>query len=156
MIRRPPRSTLFPYTTLFRSCAGPEARRVVVIYHGRAAEDRSQGVGFYGLAFVLPMNEVLGGGVCPVHILPHGAVRVVLEVQMPRSVLVEHAVGVVHPAIEGRVMVSGAEAFTVGCVERVGRLELFPHGEIVDGARRSAGFRGGYFVQKVYIQTLYV
>src|SRR3712207_7758175 len=24
MIRRPPRSTLFPYTTLFRSCAGRE------------------------------------------------------------------------------------------------------------------------------------
>src|SRR5436305_10751857 len=23
MIRRPPRSTLFPYTTLFRSCCGP-------------------------------------------------------------------------------------------------------------------------------------
>src|SRR5258708_15175953 len=26
MIRRPPRSTLFPYTTLFRSCLGPAAR----------------------------------------------------------------------------------------------------------------------------------
>src|SRR2546430_12830616 len=26
MIRRPPRSTLFPYTTLFRSDPGPEAR----------------------------------------------------------------------------------------------------------------------------------
>src|SRR3989454_7041659 len=26
MIRRPPRSTLFPYTTLFRSLAEPEAR----------------------------------------------------------------------------------------------------------------------------------
>src|SRR2546430_5242863 len=25
MIRRPPRSTLFPYTTLFRSCANPTA-----------------------------------------------------------------------------------------------------------------------------------
>src|SRR2546430_13219603 len=25
MIRRPPRSTLFPYTTLFRSCPGPIA-----------------------------------------------------------------------------------------------------------------------------------
>src|SRR3712207_8844148 len=25
MIRRPPRSPLFPYTTLFRSCRGPEA-----------------------------------------------------------------------------------------------------------------------------------
>src|SRR3989475_9646621 len=29
MIRRPPRSTLFPYTTLFRSpCGGAQARRV--------------------------------------------------------------------------------------------------------------------------------
>src|SRR5258708_14945671 len=29
MIRRPPRSTLFPYTTLFRSDAGPEHGREV-------------------------------------------------------------------------------------------------------------------------------
>src|SRR5215467_15300053 len=28
MIRRPPRSTLFPYTTLFRSIAGPRAPQV--------------------------------------------------------------------------------------------------------------------------------
>src|SRR5256885_12803191 len=27
MIRRPPRSTLFPYTTLFRSAVGPAGRR---------------------------------------------------------------------------------------------------------------------------------
>src|SRR5260370_31060403 len=27
MIRRPPRSTLFPYTTLFRSAAGPAAHQ---------------------------------------------------------------------------------------------------------------------------------
>src|SRR2546430_11524034 len=26
MIRRPPRSTLFPYTTLFRSCSSPRPR----------------------------------------------------------------------------------------------------------------------------------
>src|SRR5437868_9025302 len=32
MIRRPPRSTLFPYTTLFRSCHGPN--------HGRLAAAR--------------------------------------------------------------------------------------------------------------------
>src|SRR3712207_9122343 len=30
MIRRPPRSTLFPYTTLFRSSTGPAARNAVV------------------------------------------------------------------------------------------------------------------------------
>src|SRR3712207_8036411 len=37
MIRRPPRSTLFPYTTLFRSHAGPlvEVRRLVVVEHPR-------------------------------------------------------------------------------------------------------------------------
>src|SRR3954463_15187959 len=29
MIRRPPRSTLFPYTTLFRSSGDPQPRRVV-------------------------------------------------------------------------------------------------------------------------------
>src|SRR2546427_4634362 len=34
MIRRPPRSTLFPYTTLFRSCAHP-----VFIGAGRRAGD---------------------------------------------------------------------------------------------------------------------
>src|SRR3989442_14608723 len=32
MIRRPPRSTLFPYTTLFRS---PKAREVINVYHDR-------------------------------------------------------------------------------------------------------------------------
>src|SRR5260221_8818070 len=30
MIRRPPRSTLFPYTTLFRSCPGQDARLCTV------------------------------------------------------------------------------------------------------------------------------
>src|SRR2546430_12960321 len=29
MIRRPPRSTLFPYTTLFRSHPGPRTRRTI-------------------------------------------------------------------------------------------------------------------------------
>src|SRR3712207_8955833 len=29
MIRRPPRSTLFPYTTLFRSCRRPDVHRDV-------------------------------------------------------------------------------------------------------------------------------
>src|SRR3712207_8812983 len=38
MIRRPPRSTLFPYTTLFRSPegpAGPEARKRPIRLHER-------------------------------------------------------------------------------------------------------------------------
>src|SRR2546422_5471644 len=37
MIRRPPRSTLFPYTTLFRSHYLSDLAAVVVEYHRRAA-----------------------------------------------------------------------------------------------------------------------
>src|SRR6266571_4780154 len=44
MIRRPPRSTLFPYTTLFRSLAGPPALRLKRIGHDpdRGVERRSE------------------------------------------------------------------------------------------------------------------
>src|SRR5256885_9813209 len=37
MIRRPPRSTLFPYTTLFRSGAAGPGRAHARPWHGRAA-----------------------------------------------------------------------------------------------------------------------
>src|SRR5205807_2945506 len=50
MIRRPPRSTLFPYTTLFRSavalCFGPDAAEYRVElyapYHARSEEHTSE------------------------------------------------------------------------------------------------------------------
>src|SRR2546425_5573339 len=37
MIRRPPRSTLFPYTTLFRSCGGVRAHDIHPLQRRRAA-----------------------------------------------------------------------------------------------------------------------
>src|SRR3712207_7015181 len=49
MIRRPPRSTLFPYTTLFRS---------VVPGTGRPAEDSSRAVSALLLAMSLPSTGV--------------------------------------------------------------------------------------------------
>src|SRR5258705_8287964 len=50
MIRRPPRSTLFPYTTLFRSMSEtPDIRNVVREKYGAIAEGRkSEGVGCCG------------------------------------------------------------------------------------------------------------
>src|SRR2546421_4981765 len=44
MIRRPPRSTLFPYTTLFRSWASPARKRVVapLVCHRSTANARSE------------------------------------------------------------------------------------------------------------------
>src|SRR2546430_9696177 len=38
MIRRPPRSTLFPYTTLFRSCRGEHRRPDQNFWDGSAVE----------------------------------------------------------------------------------------------------------------------
>src|SRR5256885_9769664 len=43
MIRRPPRSTLFPYTTLFRSLEGDAARGLAVRdFHGVHVHQRSE------------------------------------------------------------------------------------------------------------------
>src|SRR5437879_9875069 len=42
MIRRPPRSTLFPYTTLFRSCRAPPAYKNVPHDHDREQDHRSE------------------------------------------------------------------------------------------------------------------
>src|SRR3712207_8983152 len=39
MIRRPPRSTLFPYTTLFRSAEGSQAERAIRELTARAVSD---------------------------------------------------------------------------------------------------------------------
>src|SRR3712207_8526883 len=50
MIRRPPRSTLFPYTTLFRSDVDVAA--------GRRGDDRDAGF----LADLVPRDEVVGQG----------------------------------------------------------------------------------------------
>src|SRR5258707_13952871 len=52
MIRRPPRSTLFPYTTLFRS----RLILLVPIHSGRAPHQREQSLWFHAIDFrVLPL-----------------------------------------------------------------------------------------------------
>src|SRR2546430_3825515 len=51
MIRRPPRSTLFPYTTLFRSRIEPGKE-----FGGRADDGVSGGVLFLHAVFPLEMN----------------------------------------------------------------------------------------------------
>src|SRR3712207_7999157 len=55
MIRRPPRSTLFPYTTLFRSCALERLRETGI---GIAVDDF--GTGYSSLAYLgeLPVSEI--------------------------------------------------------------------------------------------------
>src|SRR2546430_8674427 len=58
MIRRPPRSTLFPYTTLFRSLVGGAERLQVLRGQLVVLGDAAQ------LLFFMeePLEDVLGGG----------------------------------------------------------------------------------------------
>src|SRR2546430_4211205 len=54
MIRRPPRSTLFPYTTLFRSVDAPAARNTAI----------------FGPAAAWYVNDILGNAPAPPGMLP--------------------------------------------------------------------------------------
>src|SRR3712207_8637803 len=66
MIRRPPRSTLFPYTTLFRSLHGALLRLVgdragQLRLHRHAVADR-HGAGGHRLALALHLDQALPAG----------------------------------------------------------------------------------------------
>src|SRR3989442_11140823 len=57
MIRRPPRSTLFPYTTLFRSKPGMAAQVLEIPFLQRAGVERVEVVGAHDL--VPPRKQCL-------------------------------------------------------------------------------------------------
>ena len=61
----------------------------------------------------LPMEEVLAHRMSPMHIAPFRAIRVILIVEVPHTILIEHAIGIVHPAIGGGVMVYGSIIISV-------------------------------------------
>src|SRR2546428_10785166 len=56
MIRRPPRSTLFPYTTLFRSIPGPQDREMRQRHRAHPAPHEERGLR------ALERGETLGDG----------------------------------------------------------------------------------------------
>src|SRR3712207_9235535 len=63
MIRRPPRSTLFPYTTLFRSPVCGKPPTVGVLHRVEALADRPEGarpVGAAGFRNILQLHELVG------------------------------------------------------------------------------------------------
>src|SRR5437588_4956691 len=53
MIRRPPRSTLFPYTTLFRSAVGPADQLLAMARRARAQQIEGGGGGEQRIAGAL-------------------------------------------------------------------------------------------------------
>src|SRR3712207_8480391 len=70
MIRRPPRSTLFPYTTLFRSLLhrAVEGRGRLVEHHELGVQDHGAGDGD---ALALAAGELVGEAVAPGRVEAH-------------------------------------------------------------------------------------
>src|SRR5256885_17130283 len=64
MIRRPPRSTLFPYTTLFRSCSRNQPTDVNDTLTGTAGPNVICGLGGNDVLNGLGGNDTLWGDAC--------------------------------------------------------------------------------------------
>src|SRR3712207_1135275 len=75
MIRRPPRSTLFPYTTLFRSFTASLSQ----VFFGRATEVREVGHRLRGLSGTGGLLAVVGPSGCGKASLLHAAVVPLLD-----------------------------------------------------------------------------
>src|SRR2546425_3660773 len=71
MIRRPPRSTLFPYTTLFRSCRGSHTHTVVT----SPTDTANVYIYVSGSAPVRSPNELAGCSDAPPDSNPNSALR---------------------------------------------------------------------------------
>ena len=57
---------------------------------------------------LLPVEEVRGRGVPPVHVAPLSPVGVVLIVEVVLALMVDEAVGVIHPAVARSEVVGSA------------------------------------------------
>src|SRR5574344_994933 len=66
---------------------------------------------------MFPMYEIFADCVSPVHIAPLASIGVILEVEMILTVFIDHAVGVVHPAIERSEMIRRTIVIGVGGIE---------------------------------------
>src|SRR5258708_8189104 len=62
MIRRPPRSTLFPYTTLFRSPEGVDDVVVMLDAHQTFRQYAGEDIDIYWGAYIGTPDEILASG----------------------------------------------------------------------------------------------
>ncbi len=131
-----------------------ETGRVVVVNHAAAAEHATQPVRLDCVRLLGPVHQIGRCRVTPCHVLPFRSVGVVLEVEMPQTILVEHAVRVVHPSVERSVVIGRAVFLLVGGVKAVGELHLVPADEITRFARRGAVGLGHHIQQHASLRCV--
>ena len=114
---------------------------VFAVDSATAAEHRTEAVGLDCQRQVLPVYKVGRYRVAPGHVLPFRTIRVILIVEMPFPVFIEHSVGVVHPAVERRVVESRAIFLAVCSVKSIGQTYPLPAGIVLGLAHRATALR---------------
>ena len=131
---------------------------ILLIYHDAPGENVPVGIPLQSNRLVLPMDQVLADGMAPVHVSPHGAVRIVLIIEMIDAILEEQPVRVVHPAVGRREMVRRAEDFRIGRVEVVRTLDFLPGdgipGQSFDPVDRQPDIHPGFAFCRRFVPDL--
>ena len=119
---------------------------IQVVDHRAAREDMPQRITGDRRRQRLPTDQVTADRMTPVHIAPHRPVGIILEIEMIFPILIDQAVGVIHPAIERRVMINRAIEIGITRIERIGNRQTAPTDSIgrhsVDNDLRLAIRRG--------------
>ena len=109
--------------------AGTVASGVVDIDDRRTREDMPHGVAGQCCGLFGPVEEVAAHGVTPMHVAPLRAIGIVLIIEVPDAILIEHAVGVVHPTVGRRMVIHRAIVVGVDHAPLVGQLHT-AHGDV--------------------------
>ena len=107
-----------------------EASGILLVDNSRTAEYRTYHIRLDSFALKLPVYEIGRGGMSPGHVLPLRSIGIVLEIEVPHTILIEHTVRVVHPAIGRSMMIERTILLTVLHVETVGELHSLPASEV--------------------------
>ena len=94
-------------------------RRTVLIYYRTTREDMSHRIALKRRFNLFPMNKVTTDSMSPVHISPHGAIRVILKTEVVDPVFIKHTNRIVHPSVRRGMMIRWTIVVVIGNVPHV-------------------------------------
>ena len=121
------------------NCILTVACAVIFIHNSTSREDMPQSITDNRRVEVFPMNQVFAHGMSPMHIPPHRAVWIMLEIKVIFTIFINQSVGIVHPSIKRSVMVKRTEFISVCCIKCIRDFNAVPtksiSGHIADSHR---------------------
>ena len=73
---------------------------------------------------LFPMDKVTTDSMSPVHISPHGAIRVILITEVVDPIFIKHSNRIVHPPVRRGMMIRRAIVVGIGHIPHVRKLQL--------------------------------